>query len=141
MSSTVTPTARVVPYHYCTINDEPGAALEVLEMLTDAGINQSAIAFIPVGPNMTELAIFPDDTDALLRLAAAAGLTLFGPHQAILIEGDDALGALVDFHRRLANQGVNIYASTAVTCGHGHFGMLIYVKNEDIGRARSALGI
>ena len=73
MSSTVTPTARVVPYHYCTINDEPGAALEVLEMLTDAGINQSAIAFIPVGPNMTELAIFPDDTDALLRLAAAAG--------------------------------------------------------------------
>ena len=136
-----TQSARVVPYYYCTILDEPGAALEVLEILQDGGIRQVATGVIPVGPNTTEMAIFAENEDAFVKMADAAGLRLFGPHQAILVQGEDALGALVSVHRTLAEAGVNIYSSTAVTCGAGHFGSLIYVKGTDIGSARRALGI
>ena len=127
--------------YYTTILDQPGAALQVLQLLQDTGINQLAMFVIPVGPNVTELAIFPEDAARFVKVAQDAQLPLFGPHQAILIQGPDAIGALVDAHVRLGDAGVNIYSSTAVTGGHGHFGMLIHVKSEDIARAREALGV
>jgi hypothetical protein len=56
-----------------------------------------------------------------------------------LIQGDDHLGALAEIHRRLLDARVNIYASTGVTDGDGHYGYVIYVKEEDHQAAARAL--
>ncbi len=46
-----------------------------------------------IGPANTQLTIFPDDSLKLISEAKKAGLDLDGPHPAILVQGDDKLGA------------------------------------------------
>jgi hypothetical protein len=55
--------------------------------------------------------------------AAAAGLSLEGPHRALLVQGDDELGAFASVHERLFKAGIDIYASSGVIDGRGSFGM------------------
>jgi hypothetical protein len=57
-----------------------------------------------------------------------------------VVQGDGHLGALAGIQRMLLDADVNIYASSGVTDGSGHFGYVIYFKEEDHLRAASALG-
>jgi hypothetical protein len=89
----------------------------------------------------TQLTIFPQDTGKLASEAQKDRLVLDGPHPALLVQGDDELGALAEFHRRLADARVNVYASTGVADGGGCFGYIIYVRPEDYDRAVESLGL
>jgi hypothetical protein len=51
------------------------------------------------------------------------------------------MGALAKVHAKLAEAGVNVYASTAVTDGYGHYGYVIYVRPEEYERAAKALEV
>ncbi len=66
-------------------------------------------------------------------------MTLDGPHKALLVQGDDELGALAGIHLKLYKANINVYASSGVADGKGSFGYLIYVKPEDFDRAVEAL--
>jgi hypothetical protein len=57
------------------------------------------------------------------------------------VQGDDELGALVGIHERLVEGGVDIYASSGVIDGRGSFGYVVYVREEQFGKAASALGV
>ena len=61
-----------------------------------------------------------------------------GPH---LIQGQDRLGVLYEYHFKLANAGVNVYASNGTTDGRGGFGYVLWVKPEDYTKAARALGV
>ena len=87
------------------------------------------------------LSVFPEDTLKLENEAARAGVELDGPHPALIVQGDDELGALVAIHLKLYEAHVNVYASNGVTDGRGSFGYVIYVKPEDYGSAADALGV
>jgi len=130
-----------INYYYTTVRDQPGEAYKLLTILGGLGINQLAFSAVPVGPNVTQLTIFPEDQDQLLQQAKSAGLPLEGPHPVFLVQGDDELGTLADIHRRLFEANINVYASNGVTDGRGSFGYLIYVKEGDFERAADALGI
>ena len=132
---------RRIYYFYTTVRDQPGEAYKLLTILGSLGINQLAFSAVPVGPSVTQLAIFPEDQGKLVQQAKTAGLQLDGPHSAFLVQGDDELGALAAIHRRLYDANVNVYASSGVTDGQGSFGYLIYVKEDDFGRASEALGV
>ncbi len=71
--------------------------------------------------------------------ARKAGLVLIGPHRALLVQGDDEMGALADIHAKLFRVNVNVYASTGVTDGEGSFGYIVYVRPEDFEKAASTL--
>ena len=68
-------------------------------------------------------------------------MSLDGPYSALLVQGDDKLGALAEIHESLYRASVNVYASSGVTDGRGTFGYVIYVRPEDFERAAGALGI
>jgi len=51
------------------------------------------------------------------------------------------MGALAGVHEKLAQAQVNVYASTAVTDGKGHYGYIIYVRPEQYERATQALQV
>jgi hypothetical protein len=87
------------------------------------------------------LTIFPADPGKLAREAEQDCLVLDGPHPALLVQGDDELGALAELHKRLSDAGVNVYASTGVADGSGCFGYIIYVRPEDYDRAVVALSL
>jgi hypothetical protein len=94
---------------------------------------------VPFGPNYVELTIFPDRSDKFVDLAARRGWTVTGPQHAVLVQGDDQLGALADIQRLLLEADVRIYASTGVTDGSGRYGYVVYFKEDDNERAVKAL--
>ena len=130
-----------VTYFHATVQDEPGEAYRLLSSLADAGVNLLAFSAIPVGPERTQLMLFPDHPDTLARAAESAGIVLTGPERALLCRGDDRLGALAEVHQRLADASVNVYASSVVTADCGRFGYVLYVKADQFETAAQALGV
>lgn len=134
-------TIQRVQYFYTTVKDQPGEAYKLLNMLAGMGINQLAFSAIPVGPNSTQLAVFPEDPSRLTSEAKLANMSLDGPHHALLIQGDDELGSLANIHQKLYEADINVYASSGVTDGRGSYGYLIYVKEDDFEKAAETLDL
>ncbi|HLV01424.1 MAG TPA: hypothetical protein VKZ59_09165 [Acidobacteriota bacterium] len=130
-----------VEYFYTTVRDEPGAAYQLLNNLAHLGVNLLAFTAVPVGPNLTQLTLFPEEPDKLQREGRRGGLILDGPHPALLVQGDDELGALAKIHSQLFEANVNVYASTGVTDGTGSFGYIIYVRPKEFEQALQALNL
>ena len=134
-------TIRPVEYFYATVRDELGAAYHVLSALSERGVDLLAFTAVPSGPTVAQFALFPQDSRKLAAEASAAGLILDGPHHALLVQGDDELGALAGVHERLAGAGVDVYASTGVTDGRGSFGYVVYTREDQFARAQAALDL
>ena len=134
-------TIRGVEYYYANVRDELGSAYRVLAMLADLGVNLLAFTAVPSGPDVAQFALFPDDASKLIVQARASGLPLDGPHHALLVQGDDELGALASVHQRLVDAGVDIFASSGVTDGRGSFGYLVYVREDQFEKSATALGL
>jgi hypothetical protein len=132
---------RPVEYYYVNVRDELGAAYGVLSQLAERGVNLLAFTAVPSGPMLAQFALFPEDPGKLRAEARAAGIALDGPYHALLVQGDDELGALASVHERLFQGGVDIYASAGVTDARGSFGYVVYVREDQIQRAISALDL
>ena len=130
---------RRVSYFYTTLRDRPGEAYRLLSEFAAGEVSLHAFGAMPMGPDRSQLQIFPERVEKLARVAERAGLVLDGPHQAILVQGDARLGSLAEVHERLYNVKINVYASNGVTDGEGQFGYVIYVAPKDIDAALAAL--
>ena len=71
--------------------------------------------------------------------AEDADISLAGPKKAFLLQGEDRIGALYDFHLKLSNAGINIYACNGVVDGTGRFGYVIWVAPADYEEASKVL--
>jgi hypothetical protein len=132
---------RRVEYYYVTVEDQPGEAYKLLTRLAGLGINLLAVTAVPVGPMRTQFSLFPEDGARMLAAAERAGMHLDGPHRALLVQGDDELGALASVHAKLFQANVNVYASSAVTDGKGSYGYILYVRPEEYERAAAVLEV
>jgi len=130
---------RRVQYFYATVRGEPDEAYGLLTHLAEQGVNLLALHTVPMGPESTQLTFFPDDPMRLQNAAREAGLVLEGPHTAILVQKEDAIGAVASLHTRLQKASVHVYASTAIVDGKGFFGYVLYVREGDADRAMAAL--
>jgi hypothetical protein len=130
-----------VDYYHATVPDQPGEAFRFLSALADAGVDLLAFTAVPIGVLRTQLTIFPADPAKMESHLAKLGVDLDGPYGAILVQGDDAPGALVDVHQRLYEADVNVYASTGVAGADGGYGYVIYLRPEAVDRAAAVLGI
>ena len=130
-----------VAYFNTTVRDRPGEAYRTLQLLADVGINLLAFTATPVGPTSAQLTLFPEDASLLTDTASKASLQLDGPHPALLVQGDDKLGALAQIHESLFAANVNVYASSGVTDGRGGFGYVVYVRPDQFDQACKALGV
>jgi hypothetical protein len=132
---------RRVEYFHATVFDQPGESFKVLSTLAGLGVNLFAFTAVPVGPDRTQLTLFPVDPARMRSEAQKAGMALDGPHRALLVQGDDELGALAMVHERIYRANVNVYASSAISDGFGKYGYVIYVKPEDYERAARSLEV
>ena len=131
--------ARSVKYYNLTVKDQPGEAYNLLTFLESMGINLQAFHAVPIGPARTQLTLFPDNELRLISESKKSGLQLEGPHPAILVQGDDELGALSKLHMKLYHANVNVFSCSGVADGKGDFGYVIYVRPEDMERAIEVL--
>jgi len=134
-------TIRRVEYFHTSVNDRPGEALRFLTALADLGVNLVAFTAIPSGLHQTQLTIFPEDAHRLTDQSERAGFSVDGPHSALLVQGEDVPGALVDIHERLHDAGINVFAATGVSGGKGSFGYVIHVRPTDFESAAQLLGV
>ncbi len=132
---------RRVEYYHATVVDQPGEAYKVLSTLADLGVNLLAFTAVPLGPSRAQLTLFPEDPGKMRAEASRAAMALDGPHAALLVQGNDELGALAAVHERIYRAGVNVYASTAIADGSGRYGCVVYVRPEDCERVARALEI
>lgn len=132
---------KSVDYYYTTVPDKPGEATKILHELAGASVNLLAFSLVPIGAESTQLVLFPESVEALARTSEKTGFMLSGPQRAILVQGDDELGALIDVHKKLGDANINVYASSGVTDGKGSFGYVLYVRSEKMDEAIRALGI
>ncbi len=130
---------RKVQYYYANVRGEPDEAFDALTQLAAQGVNLLALNSVPIGPDSTQFTLFPEDSAKLADTAKAAGISLEGPHQALLVQGDDEIGAVARVHGKLHKSGVEVYASNAVTDGRGWFGYVIYLRAGEADRAVAAL--
>ncbi len=137
MAFTITP----VEYFYANVRDELAAAYSVLSQLAERGVNLLAFTAVPSGPDLAQFALFPEHPSQLVTEARSIGLALDGPYHALLVQGDDELGAFAGVHERLARVGVDVYASTGVTDGSGAFGYLVYVREDQFEKAAAAVSL
>ena len=132
---------RRVDYFYTMVRDEPGEAYKILSRLAELGVNLVGFTAVPVGPMPTQMTMFPADALKLVDAATKAGLDLDGPYHALLVQGEDELGALAGIHEQLYRANVNVYASTAVAATTGNYGCVIYVRPDEFERAANALEV
>jgi len=132
---------RLVHYFHTTVKDRPGEGCRILDELADCGVNLLAFSAVPIGPGTSQIMLFPEDEDRLIRAAEETGIDLENPQHAFLVQGDDHLGALVTIHRKFADGQINVYATYGVTDGRGGYGCVVYVRPEDVDAATRVLGV
>jgi hypothetical protein len=134
-------TVRRVDYFHTSVPDQPGEAYRLLASLSEQRVNLVAFTAVPIGPVKTQLTLFPEDAALLRNAAQRARLDLDGPYPALLVQGDDELGALARIHEQLFQANVNVYAASGVSDGRGGFGYLIWVRPGDFEKAAATLGV
>src|SRR5579875_3171279 len=118
----VADTIRIVDYYYIEAPNKPGEGARMLRHLGDAGVNLALLHAFPSG-RRTQVDFVSTDAAALKRAARPAKWKLVGPKKAILVNGDDRVGAL-----------------TGIAAGAGRFGAVIWVDPRNVRRAAQLLG-
>jgi hypothetical protein len=132
-------TIRLAEYFYVETSDRAGEGARILEHLRGAGVNLTALHAFPAG-RKTQVDFVPASATEFKAAARAAKWKVVGPKKALIIEGEDRVGALADYFRRLGEAKINVTASTAIIAGAGRFGAILWVKSKDVRRAATVLG-
>jgi hypothetical protein len=131
---------RKVTYSYLKVPSRPGQGARVLAALKDANVNLLAYTGFPAGGGKAQLDLVTDDQGAVSRVARKEGWRLSRAKKGFLIQGDDKVGAVQRHLQKLAAGKVNVIAADAVTAGKGRYGMILWVRPTDYGRAARLLG-
>jgi hypothetical protein len=134
-------TIKRVEYFYAIVEDKPGEARKLLEFCSAHSVNLINFTAFPVGEKLSQLDFVPEDPEKLKLAAKEADIDLYGPKKAFVIQGEERLGILVEYHLRLADAGVNVRAANGTNDGRGGFGYIIWVNQEDYEKAAEALGV
>jgi predicted amino acid-binding ACT domain protein len=132
-------TIRLVDYFYIEAPDKPGEGARALGYLKEAGVNLLAVHAFPKG-RRSQLDFVPSDPAAFKAAAKAAKWKVVGPKRAFFLQGDDRVGALVEYGAKLAEAKINVTAVDALAVGAGGFAAIVWVKARDVKRAAKVLG-
>lgn len=132
--------ARRINYAYVMVPNRPRQGVKVLEALRDGGVNLTAFTAFPARSGNTQVDLVTEDLAGLRRVARSSRWRLSKVKKGFLVQGEDRLGAVHRHLAKLAAVKINVTAADAVTAGQGRFGMILWVKPKDYGRAARALG-
>lgn len=131
---------RRVQYFYFEVPDQPGEGARLFEKLKDAKVNLVAFTSFPTGGGRSQVDVVPEDPAAFLDATKRLGMKHSPPKEAFLIQGGDRVGAVADILKKLGAAKVNVTAANASVAQGGGFGMILWVKAQDVAAAAKALG-
>ena len=132
-------TIQRVEYFYLQVPNKAGEGSRFLTALHEAGINLLAFSGFPEG-RRSQLDFVPADPAAFKQFARTTKWKLTGPKPAILVSGEERVGAVAELHRKLAEAKINVTAIDAVCAGAGRYGAILWVAPRDVSKAAKLLG-
>lgn len=131
---------RKVRYSYVMVPNRAGTGAAALARLREAGVNLVAYSGFPATGGKAQIDLVTDDIAGLRRVAKKSGWRLSRVKKGFLFQGDDRIGTVHRHLAKLAAAKVSVVAADAVAAGKGRYGMILWVKAKDYGRAARALG-
>jgi hypothetical protein len=131
---------KKVGYCYMKVPNRAGQGEKVLGQLREEGVNLIAYSGFPIGRGKAQLDFIPEDMGALRRVARQNGWRLSKAKKGFLVTGSDQIGAVHRHINKLADKKINITAADAVAAGKGRYGMILWVRPNQYGRAARVLG-
>ena len=128
-------------YYYAIVENKPGVLYRLLDHFQSRGVGFFAFTAFPLADEKSQLDFFPIDAAKFLDMAKEIDLAVIGPKSAFVVQGDDATGALVSYHQRLFDAGINVHAANGVSDGNGGFGYVLWVQPEDYEEAAKQVGL
>jgi hypothetical protein len=128
-----------VEYYNITVDGQITHASQLLSTIAGAGVDFHAFKAIPVKPSRTQFTLFAKDSSKMTAGAKKSGLVLDGPYSALLIKGDEKAGALADIYKKLSQAGVQVEEACGIADINAGYGVILYLKQEDCGKALTAL--
>ncbi len=132
---------RRVSYFYVEVSDRPGEGAKFFEKLREARVNLLAFTAFPTGGGKAQVDVVPQDPNAFLAAAKRFAWKYAAPKEAFLLQGGDRVGVVADVLGKLAGAKLNVTAANACAAPGGGFGMIVWVKPEDVPAAARALGV
>lgn len=130
---------RRIKYCYVTVPNRAGQGANVLGELRDAKVNLLAYSGFPTKGGMSQLDLVARSIVPIKRVTRKNGWRLSKVKKGFLIQGADRPGAVHRHIQKLADAKINVTAADAVCAGKGRYGMLLWVKGKDYGRASRML--
>ena len=128
--------------NYCAMKvpARAGQGAKVLEALREENVGLLAFSGFPDRGGKAQVDFVTDDLTGLRRVARREGWRLGKTKKGFLIQGQDRVGAAHRHLAKLAKAKINVTAADAVTAGKKRWGMILWVKPKDVGRAGRVLG-
>ena len=133
-------TIKRADYYYIQIKDQPGEGFRILGKLKEAGVNLINFTAFPIEGGQSQIDFVPENGEAFLKAAKAAGLTVSAKKRCFFIQGKDHVGAVAEIARKLGEAKINAHAANA-SCAGGSYGMILWVKPQQYDAAAKALGL
>ena len=130
---------RKVSYCYASIPNRPGQGANVLGQLKKAKVSLLAYSGFPTRGGNAQLDFVATHLAPIRKIANQNGWRVSPTKKGFLIQGTDRLGAVHSHIEKLAEKKINVTAADAVVAGKGRYGMLLWVKGKDYGRAARVL--
>jgi len=130
---------RRIKYCYVTVPNRAGQGARVLGELKEAKVNLLAYSGFPTKGGMSQLDLVAKNIVPIKRVTRKNGWRLSKVKKGFLVQGVDRPGAVHRHIQKLADANINVTAADAVCAGQGRYGMLLWVKGKDYGRAARTL--
>jgi len=130
---------RKVNYVYMKVPNRAGNGAKILTELRNEGVALLAYTGFPDKRGKAQIDLVPANMSHLRRVAKKNDWRLSKPKKGFLITGRDDMGAVQRHINKLADAKINITAADAVAAGRNRYGMILWVKQKDIGRASRVL--
>lgn len=130
---------RRVGYYKIEVSNRPGECARILGILRDAGVNLLAFTGFP-RRRKAQVDFIPEDEAAFRRVARKAGLQISSRKAGFLVQGSDRVGAVADLMNKIAEAGINVTALDAIVAGEGRYGVIFWVKPQDVAKTARLLG-
>lgn len=128
-----------VSYVYFTVPNRTGRGARILDEVRRSGINLLAFSGFPAGGGKAQLDLVVESPARIRAIARQHGWSLSKPKKGFLVQGADHVGAVNRHLQRLAGAGIGVTACDAVSAGKGRYGMILWVRPRDYGRAAREL--